>query len=76
MMDFEQVFRERLQSVIDRGAKVGLTLTHICRESGTARATPERWRRSAPKTIRQLVAMEQVVAKHEAMHSGADDGAV
>lgn len=66
MKSFEQVFIQRLDSIIQRGEQVGMTLTHICRETGIARATPDRWRKEAPKTIALLDKMEAAVAAAEA----------
>lgn len=62
---FEQVFIERLNSVEARAKKLGMTITHVCRESGVARATPDRWRANTPNTITLIDKMEAVVAAHE-----------
>ena len=62
---FEQVFIERLNSVEARAKKLGMTITHVCRESGVARATPDRWRANTPNTIALIDKMEAVVAAHE-----------
>ena len=62
---FEEAFEKRLSSIEERGHKVGLTLTHICREAGVARATPDRWSKEAPKSIRLVDELEAVVIRAE-----------
>lgn len=62
---FEKLFQDRLDTIVERGRAVGLTLTHICREAGTARATPDRWRAKSPLTITLVDKMEKVVADAE-----------
>lgn len=62
---FEQTFNERVDDIIARGEKVGLTVTHICRETGIARATPDRWRKECPKTIKLVDKMDEVVSAAE-----------
>lgn len=62
---FEEAFATRLDDIERRGKAVGLTMTHICREAGTARATPDRWRAEAPLTVKIIDKMEEVVAAAE-----------
>lgn len=59
-------FIDRLNSIEERAHKVGKTMTHICRDSGVARATPDRWRASTPLTLQLIDKMEAVVAEAEA----------
>lgn len=62
---FQQEFRARLDSIEARAKAVGLTITHVCRMSGIARATPDRWRQEAPLSVRLVDKMEAVVAEAE-----------
>lgn len=62
---FEATFADRLDEIERRGRAVGLTMTHICREAGTARATPDRWRNQAPLSVKLMDKMEAVVAAAE-----------
>lgn len=62
---FNQVFYEYLEKLEQRAHAVGLTLTDLCRESGVSRATPDRWRKSLPKTIQNVCDLEAVVKKAE-----------
>ncbi|MGE4340238.1 MAG: hypothetical protein AB7E55_30440 [Pigmentiphaga sp.] len=64
---FNEVFLERLDNIEKRAhaCEPPLTLTHICRNAGIARATPDRWRKKPPKSIELLERMETVVADAE-----------
>lgn len=62
---FEEEFNRRLSDIVKRGEAQGLTLTHICREAGVARATPDRWRAKAPLSVTLVDKMEAVVAAAE-----------
>lgn len=62
---FEAQFQARLDDIERRGKEQGLTLTHICRDSGVARATPDRWRVDTPKTITLVDELEAVVVAAE-----------
>lgn len=64
-MDPQALFYEKLKNIEERAHKVGLTMTDICKQSGVARATPDRWRKELPKTIQCLQDMETVVAEAE-----------
>jgi enamine deaminase RidA (YjgF/YER057c/UK114 family) len=59
--EFEKQFQNRLDNIEARGKAVGLTLTHICRDSGIARATPDRWRKDTPLSIKLMDQMEAIV---------------
>lgn len=63
--EFEQQFQARLNEIEARGKAVGLTLTHICRQSGVARATPDRWRKDTPLSVKLIDKMEAVVIEAE-----------
>lgn len=62
---FEQEFAERLTAIENRAHKVGMNMTAICREAGISRATPERWKKTAPKTVELVSKMEQIVSAEE-----------
>lgn len=62
---FQTEFLSRLDAIESRGKAVGLTLTHICREAGTARATPDRWRKRPPLSVVLIDKLEAVVAQAE-----------
>lgn len=62
---FESIFHERLDEIESRAKKQGLTITHVCRESGVSRATPDRWRLATPLSVSLLDKMLQVVEKAE-----------
>lgn len=62
---FEEEFNRRLSDIVKRGEAQGMTLTHICREAGVARATPDRWKAAPPLSITLVDKMEAVVAKAE-----------
>lgn len=62
---FEEEFRTRLDSIIKRGAAVGMSVTELCKATKIARATPDRWRKKAPKTIELVDQFEAEVAKAE-----------
>lgn len=62
---FTKEFYARLDNIEARAKACGLTITHICRESGVARATPDRWRAKPPLTVELIDRMESVVAKAE-----------
>jgi hypothetical protein len=63
--NFEDVFLQRIDDLEARAKKVGMNFTSICHEAGASRATPDRWRRDTPKTIKLLARMEEIVAERE-----------
>ncbi|BCP56218.1 hypothetical protein K32_48350 [Kaistia sp. 32K] len=62
---FTGEFHSRLDSIIERGKAAGLNLSDICKKAGVARATPDRWKAKAPKTIQVVDQLEAAVAKAE-----------
>lgn len=62
---FYSAFLARLNNIEDRAQRVGITLTHICRDAGIARATPDRWRKNPPKSIKLMDDMERAVIAAE-----------
>lgn len=63
---FEETFRERVMRIEAEARECGLNWTSICQEAGVSRATPDRWKKSTPKTIELVDRMEQIVAKRRA----------
>lgn len=61
----EGAFLERLDSIESRANSIGETLTSICRQSGIARATPDRWRKNMPNSIRLLDKLESALVELE-----------
>lgn len=51
---FEKAFAMRVDDLRRRAEACGSSLTGICRDTGVARATVERWRERAPQTIQIL----------------------
>ena len=63
---FRDVFRQRIEKIETDARAVGLNLTSVCKEAGISRATPDRWKRSTPKTVEIVQKMEEIVARHRA----------
>jgi hypothetical protein len=63
---FGEVFRDRVTRIEDEAKRIGLNFTSICKEAGISRATPDRWRKESPKTIRLVEAMEKIIERHRA----------
>lgn len=62
---FGDVFEDRLKAIESEAKEAGLDWTKICREAGVSRATPDRWRKTKPKTVQLIEAIEAVVEKHK-----------
>lgn len=62
---FQDEYLRRLDEIESRGRECGLTLTHICREAGVARATPDRWRKRPPLSVALVDRLEAVVTAAE-----------
>lgn len=62
---FEAEFHNRIENIIQRGKAVGMTVTMLCKETDIARATPDRWRKCAPKTIKLVDQFEAKVSAAE-----------
>lgn len=63
--NFETVFRDKLDEIEERAREAGINMSVICREAGIGRATPDRWKRQIPKTIKLVAEMERVVEERE-----------
>lgn len=62
---FEAEFRSRLDNIIKRGNAVGLSVSKLCKLTGIARATPDRWRKKAPLSVTLVDKFEAEVAAAE-----------
>lgn len=63
---FVDEFQDRVRRIEEDGHALGLNFTHICLRAGISRATPDRWKRSTPKTIELIAKMESIVQKERA----------
>lgn len=63
---FNDEFKKRIEKIESEAKAIGMNFTSICKEAGISRATPDRWKRSTPKTIQIVTEMEEIVAKHKA----------
>lgn len=61
--NFDDVFLLRIAQIEADAKAVGLNFTSICKDAGISRATPDRWKRSTPKTIKIITMMEEQIAK-------------
>ena len=68
---FEAEFRRRLNDIFKRGEAVGLTVTKLCKNTGTARATPDRWRKEAPLSVTIVDRLEAEVVRAEQEQAAA-----
>lgn len=59
---FADIFKGRLSKIEADAKEVGLNFTSICKEAGISRATPDRWKRSTPKTVKLIDKMEAIIA--------------
>lgn len=63
---FTDDFNDRISKIEADAKACGLNWTSICKEAGLSRATPDRWKKKAPKTIAIITKMESIVAEHKA----------
>lgn len=64
--NFTDAFKKRVAEIEAEAHAVGLNFTSICKAAGISRATPDRWKRETPKTIRIITLMEEAIAKRKA----------
>lgn len=62
---FYDNFIEKLDEIESRAKNIGSTITEVCRDANIARATPDRWRSKAPKSIDLMVKLEKAVEAAE-----------
>jgi Homeodomain-like domain len=75
MSTFAAELQRRLQSIEARAKATGSNLTQICKKTGIARATVERWRYRAPQSVTKVDELEAEVARLEAEKAAAGAGA-
>lgn len=66
MSTFAQTFSERLASIEARAKAAGSNVTQICKKTGVARATYERWVQRPPQTIVKVDDLDAFVTQLEA----------
>lgn len=71
--DFETVFRKTVTEMEAEAREAGTNLTEVCRETGVSRATPDRWKRRAPKTIRNVAQMQRAIRARKNESACGDD---
>jgi len=71
---FDELFKQRVAELEARAKAVGLNFTSICNQANISRATPDRWRKETPKTVRLLAQMEMIVAEKEAEFTANNGG--
>lgn len=62
---FEAEFQRRVENIKTRAAAAGTSITALCQATGIARATPDRWEKAAPKTIRLVDELEKALTEAE-----------
>lgn len=62
---FSAAFSARIDNLIQRSKAAGLNVTKLCKETGIARATPERWIKRPPLSIQLVDKMEEAVVRAE-----------
>lgn len=65
-MTYTEDFKKRIEKIEVEAKATGQNLTSICKEAGISRATPDRWKKSVPKTIAIITHLEAIVAAHKA----------
>jgi len=65
MSSFSESFTERLKSIEGRAKAAGSNVTQICKKTGIARATYERWMQRPPQTIAKVDELEAEVVRLE-----------
>lgn len=70
MTTLAESFSTRLRELEARAKAAGSNLTQVCKKSGIARATVERWMDRPPQTITKFDEIEAVVSQLEAAAKG------
>lgn len=65
MTTFAETMREKLRSIEKRAKAVGSNMTQVCKNTGVARVTYERWRDRAPQSVAKVDVLDQEVARLE-----------
>jgi len=64
---FEAEMASRLSSIESRARALGSNITRVCKATGIARATYERWMERAPQTVTKVDEMEAEVKRLEGL---------
>ena len=67
MTTFTQEHKRRLQALEARAKAAGSNITQVCKATGIARATYERWVERSPQTITKLDELEAEVSRLEVL---------
>jgi precorrin-6x reductase len=70
MSTFTEEFQRRLRDMENRAKAAGSNMTQVCKKTGIARVTFERWRDRAPQTIEKLDELAAEVARVEKEAAG------
>lgn len=65
MTTFAEAMKERLQSIEARAKAAGSNMTQVCKRTGVARVTFERWMQRAPKSVALVDVLEADVTALE-----------
>lgn len=66
VIDLTQELRNRMEDLRKRAEACGSSFTGICRDTGVARATVERWESRAPQTVQIFDRLRRRVIELEA----------
>lgn len=67
---FEAEFKRRVTNIVERATAAGTSITALCKATGIARATPDRWAQSTPKTVKLVDELEKALAEVEQQQAG------
>jgi len=70
--NFEDDFRRAIEQIKTDAKEAGTSLTAACKEAQVGRATPDRWTKKPPKTIRLISRMQEIVRKKKEARHGAE----
>lgn len=65
MKTFSQEMKDRLAELDRRAKAAGSNMTQVCKATGVARVTYERWVNRVPQTVKKLDELEAEVARLE-----------
>lgn len=71
MTTFAAELQTRLKNMEARAKAVGSNMTQVCKATGIARATFERWHDRAPQSVSKVDELEAEVARLEAEKASA-----
>ena len=72
MTTFSSAFTEKLKEIERRAKAVGSNMTQVCKTTGVARATYERWHHRPPQTVAKVDELEREVERLEAAARGSE----